>query len=160
MNEHHRRHRLSISTQENQPFNDFLFIKNIKLSCHHRDDARVTFTNENKRKETALTWGIMDQSLKGRREKKKKTGLERCFLKRRNTFSMLAMLTNSSQVSSRKPLFCRPLKFLSQIAGRAAISVISLSTSKLAKAANELIFSFILCAPSFSSQILILHLIS
>lgn len=77
---------------------------------------------------------------------------------------MLAMLTNSSQVSSRKPLFCLPLKFLSQIAGRAAISVISLSTSKLAKAANELIFVFffvfakLLVADSYSSLNLLIGL--
>lgn len=63
------------------------------------------------------------------------------------------ILTNSSQVSSRKPLFCRPLKFLSQIAGRAEISVINLSTSRLANAASELIVDL-----SFSSRFLFLIL--
>lgn len=68
---------------------------------------------------------------------------------RRNIPRLFILLTNSSHVSSRNPLFCRPLKFLSQIAGRVAMSVISLSTSKLAKAASELI------ASSFSSILLL-----
>lgn len=141
MNENHRR--VNFLRKRNSQETLFALFSPPSSIIDVDDDARITFTNKNKRWKCVkhhdwLTWSIMDNRL--RRRRRRWMGIEMKQIKSGlKIFVRSADLTNSSQVSSRNPLFCLPLKFLSQMAGRDAMSVINLSTSKFANAASELI---------------------
>jgi hypothetical protein len=168
MNENHRatthRRKPFVLTLSRAPFS-LSHLRTTIIDTVIDDDARSTITNKTKMKMCsawraggwALTWSIMDRGLQRRREEEEKEIFKEEKEAKKTEKMMpglvvvdwmaaakkVSRLTNSSQVSSRKPLFCRPLKFLSQMAGRDAMSVMSLSTSRLANAASELILSLL-----------------